>query len=115
VQANQAVTGQEWRILRWSEIADGSVVHKAMIEAIKACRALGLTFGGVDVMISMDDKPYIAEVNTAPSVTGGMLLPNKYAAYFRKLAAGEVEELPTTNPLPINARSLFMKGLVSND
>lgn len=34
--------------------------------ALKACKILGLTFAGVDVLFGDNDKPYICEVNSNP-------------------------------------------------
>lgn len=37
-------------------------------EAIKALKAIGLTFGAVDCCVAADKKPYIIEVNTGPGL-----------------------------------------------
>lgn len=47
-------------------------VKKAPANVIKAaenaCKALGLDMGGVDVLLSLDDKPFVLEVNTGPAL-----------------------------------------------
>lgn len=41
----------------------------ACLEAVKAAELSGLDFCGVDVMMDKDGKPYILEINSAPSLT----------------------------------------------
>ncbi len=54
------------------------------LQAVRAVQLLGLNFGGVDVIISLEDnRPYVLEVNSGPS------LPNTetrapYLEYFRR-------------------------------
>lgn len=44
-------------------------VVKAALAAAKVAAPKGLTFCGVDVMVDADGKPYVLEVNSAPSQT----------------------------------------------
>lgn len=51
-------------------------------EAVKAIKALGLDFGGVDVIYNAkEDKAYVLEVNTAPGLEGTTV--TKYATAFK--------------------------------
>lgn len=54
------------------------------VQSVNATRALGLDFGGVDVLVSLtDNRPYVIEVNTGPSLpTPQTRAP--YLAYFRE-------------------------------
>ena len=42
---------------------------RAVKTAIEAFKLSGLDFGGVDVMIDAEGKPYVLEINSAPSLT----------------------------------------------
>lgn len=44
-------------------------VVKAALAAAKVAAPMGLTFCGVDVMVDAEGKPYVLEVNSAPSQT----------------------------------------------
>ena len=68
-------TTADWSVLEWEDYHMG-----ACVEALNACDALGLDWGGVDVLINGDDC-VVLEVNTAPSVPG-QIGPKKYARYF---------------------------------
>lgn len=47
-----------------------SSMHRALLgEARKAVKCLGLNYGAVDVIEDKDHKPYVLEVNTAPSLS----------------------------------------------
>lgn len=46
-------------------ISMGDVATQVKEEAVKAIAALGLDFGGVDVVLGRDGKAYVLEVNTA--------------------------------------------------
>ena len=51
--------------------------------ALDSVRALGLDFGGVDVIIGRDDNPYILEVNTAVGMEGSTV--EKYVNKIKEL------------------------------
>ena len=68
-------TTADWTVLEWDDYP-----LLACQEALKACDALGLDWGGVDVLTRGDDC-VVLEVNTAPSVPG-KIGPIKYARYF---------------------------------
>ena len=58
--------------------------------SIKAVKALGLSFGAVDVLYKeRDNKVYILEINTAPGIEGTTL--TSYINYFK----GVINEIPS--------------------
>ena len=59
---NRALGGCEFSNVRWGEWP--LMVVKAGIEATNH---LGLDFGGADVMVDKEGRPYVLEVNSAPS------------------------------------------------
>lgn len=83
--------------------------------ASRAVRALGLTFGAVDIATSSDDDLYVLEVNKAPGIEG-----NTIDAYIKainawqagKVTSDDVEPSipaePVVAPIPANQRWVFM-------
>ena len=64
----------------WIFARDGIAVTQATKdEAIKACRALGLDFGAVDIVMNRKNIPIVLEVNTAPGLQGTTLANYKKA------------------------------------
>ena len=61
--------------------------------AIKAVEVLGLNFGAVDCAISMDNSPFIIEINSGPGLQGNAL--NKYVEMF----TAKIRELE--RPVPV--------------
>lgn len=55
-------------------------------EAVKAVKALGLDFGGVDVIYREDEGARVLEVNTAPELTPTLL--QKYSKYLMEAVYG---------------------------
>lgn len=77
IRANQAVTHEEWRALRWSEFNP-----KICVESLKTVEILQLDYGAVDIMYnSYNNSVAICEVNTSPSITADYS-SGKYAQYF---------------------------------
>ena len=66
-----------------SLLEEASIPKGVRPEARKAVEALGLDFGGVDVILGKDGKPYILEVNTAPELTD--ILVKRYAKHLKEL------------------------------
>lgn len=59
---------------------------KAM--AVAAVKGMGLTFGGVDMVVGKDDnKPYVLEINTAPGLESNTVI-NAYVQAIRSKYAG---------------------------
>lgn len=52
------------------------------IEAIKATRALGLDFAGIDVMLDREGRAYVLEANTSPTLNSSEYSMQRYAMYF---------------------------------
>jgi glutathione synthase/RimK-type ligase-like ATP-grasp enzyme len=62
---------------------DVNVSEDCLSAARDAVKALGLSFGAVDIIVSTrDKKPYVLEVNTAPGLEGQTI--NDYAEGFKK-------------------------------
>lgn len=61
------------------------------IEAIKAVKALGLDFGGVDVIVDAQGNVYILEVNTSPTLNSSEYSMERYSKYFDWLFRNEVK------------------------
>lgn len=60
-------------------------IFSVCIQALKAIKALGLDFGGVDVLykeVEGKTKAYILEVNTSPAVDSSEYVSLQYAKYF---------------------------------
>lgn len=64
----------------WGQV-DEQNLTPAIRESIKAVEALGLDFGGVDVMM-MKNKAYVLEVNTSPTLNTSEYTAGKWAQYF---------------------------------
>lgn len=65
--------------------------HPGIQQAVAAVNSLDLDFGAVDMVIGEDDRPYVLEVNTAPSLQEDVSLE----AYGDKLAEMlGIEEYP---------------------
>lgn len=77
IRANQAVTEESWKALKWHEF--NPVV---CAESIRAVEELGLDYGAVDIMYNASNNTVaIAEVNTSPSINTEYS-SGKYAKYF---------------------------------
>jgi glutathione synthase/RimK-type ligase-like ATP-grasp enzyme len=61
------------------ELLDEADIPKGIRPVARAAvSAVGLDFGGVDLIVAMDGTPYVLEVNTAPELTPAMV--KKYAS-----------------------------------
>lgn len=66
--------------IKWDEI-DGQKLRCVLIEALKSIDALGLNFGGVDVILK-DGVAYVLEVNTAPTLNSSPYVAKRWGMYF---------------------------------
>lgn len=74
---NRALNGEAFENVKWSDY-NGDVCYTA----IQAINALGLDFGGVDVMVDAKGKVYVLEVNTAATLASSEYSMERYAMYF---------------------------------
>lgn len=59
-----------------------------VLEALKAIKALGLDFGGVDVIL-VGNQAYVLEVNTSPTLNSSPHVTLRYSMYFDWLGRSE--------------------------
>ncbi len=64
----------------WNTL-DAEHLRPVLVEALKAIEAVGLDFGGVDVMMAKD-VPYVLEINTAPTLNSSPYVAKKFGMYF---------------------------------
>ena len=62
---------------------DVEVADEAKTQAIMACNSLGLDFCAVDIILGVDRKWYVLEVNTAPGLTGTTL--DRYVEMLKEI------------------------------
>jgi carbamoylphosphate synthase large subunit len=77
---NRAQTGEPF-----TRVAQKDYIFTVAFQALKATKALGLDFAGVDVMlITEKEKPqaYVLEVNTSPTLNSSDFVSSQYAKYF---------------------------------
>lgn len=65
-------------------------LHDLCLQALCAVEAVGLDFGGVDVAYK-DNKAYVLEVNTAPTINSSKYVSEQYAKYFDWLTRVDVQ------------------------
>lgn len=86
---NRAGNGSVFTNVNWDSY-DGRVA----LECLKAVKALGLDFAGVDVMIDSEGNPYILELNTGPTLNSSEYSMTRYAKYFDWLAKDTSSKRP---------------------
>jgi glutathione synthase/RimK-type ligase-like ATP-grasp enzyme len=69
-----------FRYVGWNEVDDRNL-KAVLIEALKAVKAVGLDFGGVDVMLD-NETAYVLEVNTAPTLNSSPYVAERWGMYF---------------------------------
>jgi predicted ATP-grasp superfamily ATP-dependent carboligase len=81
---NIAQNGEAFTNVNWSDYN-----YDVASEALKAITALGLDFGGVDVMLDNEGKAWVLEVNTAATLSSAEYSMERYAKYFEWLFRSE--------------------------
>ena len=81
---NIAQNGEAFTNVKWSDYN-----YNVASEALKAIKALGLDFGGVDVMLDNEGKAWVLEVNTAATLSSAEYSMERYAKYFEWLFRSE--------------------------
>lgn len=71
---------EPFEYIKWSEV-DNQNLKPVLDEGLKAIAALGLDFGGVDVMLK-DGVAYVLEVNTSPTLNSSPYVAERWGKYF---------------------------------
>jgi glutathione synthase/RimK-type ligase-like ATP-grasp enzyme len=77
---NRAIVGEAF-----IRVKQEDYVYSVCLEALKATKALGLDFAGVDVILK-GDIAYVLEANTSPTLNSSDHVSAQYAKYFDWLA-----------------------------
>lgn len=64
--------------------------YEASLLALKAMKAIGLDFGGVDIMLK-GEVPYVIEINTSPSIDSCKYVNDRYSSYFNWLLSSDTK------------------------
>lgn len=81
---------------RFDNVRWGSWPMPAVIAALKAAKVSGTDFCGVDVMVDYEGRPYVLEVNSAPSQTSEYR-QKCVAKAFDYIVRNGVQHFPDTN------------------
>lgn len=74
---NRALNGEAFTNVKWSDYDS-----RIALECLKAVKAIGLDFAGVDVIVDAQGNPYILELNTSPTLNSSEYSMQRYAKYF---------------------------------
>jgi len=78
IRANQAITEEKWKYVKWDDYN-----KDICVQSLNAMSICGLDVGAVDIMYNKHtDKCAICEINTAPTLADSPYLIGKYASYF---------------------------------
>lgn len=77
---NRSINEDPFEYVNWNECNSDSIKN-AILESNKAIKALGLDFGGVDV-ITYGKNAYVLEVNTSPTLTSSEYVAERWGKYF---------------------------------
>lgn len=82
---NRAQNHEAFTNIRWDDYN-----FNVVIEAFKACKALGADFAGVDVLLDRDGKAWVLECNSAPTLNSSEYSCSRYAKAFDWLLRSDV-------------------------
>jgi hypothetical protein len=92
VMEKPKATGIAWNRAQNHEafvrVKQADYIHDVCLQALKATKALGLDFAGVDVLLK-DDLAYVLEANTSPTLNSSEHVSARYARYFDWLFRSE--------------------------
>jgi hypothetical protein len=79
---NRALNADEdpFIYVKWDDI-DEQNLKCVLVEALKANKALGLDFSGIDVMLK-GETAYVLEANTAPTLNSSPYVAKRWGMYF---------------------------------
>jgi glutathione synthase/RimK-type ligase-like ATP-grasp enzyme len=80
---NRAINGEPFKRVKQEDYH-----WDVCFQALDAMKALGLDFGGVDVILK-GDNAYVLEINTAPTLNHSEKVSKKYAQYFDWLLSSD--------------------------
>lgn len=80
---NIDVNGEAFEYISWDNYQNPGI-REACIESLNAVKALNLDFAAVDVMVK-NNKAYVLEANTAPSLYSAEYTEERYIRYFEYL------------------------------
>ena len=109
VERRHAIAGvhntgcEKWLWMDWDMLKEADNMLAIMCASLDAVKAVGFDFGAVDVMVDEDGKPFVLEVNTAPSLSSGQA--KKYGLAFKKIA----------KKLKLPAKKRTITGLLMQD
>ena len=66
--------------ISWTEV-DNQGLMPVLLEGLKSVAALGLDFGGIDVML-FEGEAYVLELNTAPTLNTSPYVAERWGKYF---------------------------------
>lgn len=79
---NRAINGTEPFTQITQKQSDEQNLLPVLQEAIKAVQILGLDMGGVDVILDSNNKAYVLEVNTAPTLNSSLRVAEMWSKYW---------------------------------
>jgi hypothetical protein len=111
---NRAVTDSEpFDYVPWSAV-DERGLKPILIEAIKAVKAVGADFGGVDVIVK-EGTPYVLEVNSAPTLNSSDYVAGRWAQYMDWLFRSETRREHWDVLNKVKGSSLIWKNFQLNE
>lgn len=69
-------------------VMQANYIHDVCLQALLSMDAVGLDFGGVDVLYK-NGKAYVIEINTSPTLNSSEYVSERYAKYFTWLSKSD--------------------------